>query len=59
MEKNFYIDIIRLKIMFNLTKINLKNYKAKFMLKNSSILITGGTGSFGHSFVSYAQEIQS
>ncbi len=26
MEKNFYIDIIRLKIMFNLTKINLKNY---------------------------------
>ena len=23
------------------------------MLKNSSILITGGTGSFGHSFVPY------
>ena len=44
MEKNFYIDIISLKIMFNLTKINLKLHKAKFMLKNSSILITGGTG---------------
>ena len=43
MEKNFYIDIIRLKIMFNLTKINLKNYISKIYVEKFPILITGGT----------------
>jgi UDP-N-acetylglucosamine 4,6-dehydratase (inverting) len=30
---------------------SIKKYKENTVLKNSSILITGGTGSFGHSFV--------
>jgi UDP-N-acetylglucosamine 4,6-dehydratase/5-epimerase len=29
----------------------MEAYKGKFMLKNASILITGGTGSFGHTFI--------
>ena len=32
--------------------IRIKKNKNEQMFKNSSILITGGTGSFGHSFVS-------
>jgi UDP-N-acetylglucosamine 4,6-dehydratase (inverting) len=29
----------------------MEAYKGRFMLKNASILITGGTGSFGHTFI--------
>ena len=29
----------------------MEAYKGKFMLKNASILLTGGTGSFGHTFI--------
>ncbi len=34
----------------------MEAYKGRFMLKNASILITGGTGSFGHTFITMTLE---
>ena len=41
--------------MFSIEKIRLK-VEGESMLNNKSILITGGTGSFGHHFVDYVLE---
>lgn len=39
------------KLNINLLSLKIKYRQTLLMLTNSSILVTGGTGSFGHKFV--------